>query len=653
MPIRYLSCVLLLPVCFGLYLQLGTSLSLVEQWQLIVSANTHLHFFDQFLYYYTALPRACLALMVGVALGLAGSLLQQLTRNHLVSPMTLGASAGAWLSLVCASIWFPLLLAKYSVWFAMGGVALSTSVVFLVAGRHGLNSLSIILTGMAVNIFLGAIASVIILLHQEATTNLFIWGAGDLTQTDWHWVSWLLPKLSVGLLVLILAHKPLMLLRLGEQGAQSRGLRLWPALTVCLLAATWLVASVITAVGVIAFIGLLAPNIARVLGARHAFDELLFSAVLGGALLLTTDALAIIASDWTHNVIPSGTTAALIGAPGILLFSRIKSGADSAFISLPMGRAQVSCITWVFMSALLMGSLYLAITLTTSQAGWRIYWPSDVLVSLRWPRVLTAMSAGIGMAVSGAVLQRLIKNPLASPDILGLSAGATLALVIVALISHKNINNIGIIVAITGSLSVLALLLLFGRKSQYAPGSMILIGIALSAFAQGLVQLALAKGGDDIFSIIGWLAGSTYRVSATQALFLAEALLILSIIVFFLHRWLILIGMGDQVAKARGVNTSLARLCLLVLVAMMCALVTAVMGPVAFIGLIAPHLAMILGGKKLIPQLLLAMMLGGSLMVLSDWVGRLLIYPQQLPAGTIAAVFGGAYFIFLLAKARC
>lgn len=653
MPIHYLTALLLLPIGFGLYLQLETSLSLAEQWQIMVSFDTHSQHFDQVLYYYTSLPRACLALMVGGALGLSGSLLQQLTRNRLVSPMTLGVSSGAWLSLVIASIWFPASLSEYNVWFAMGGAALSAGMVLLVAGRQGLGSLPVVLAGMATHIFLGAVASVIILLNEQATKNLFIWGAGDLTQTDWQWVIWLSPKLSVGLLVLLLAHKPLTLLRLGEQGAQSRGLMLWPVFIIFVLMALWLIASAITAVGVIAFTGLLAPNIARALGARRAFDELFFSLVLGALLLLGTDALAIIASWWTENIIPSGTAAALIGAPGMILFARSKAnGSGAGLLAMPTGIAKVSWMTWSLMATVLVGLVLIAITLTASQSGWHLQWPSDLLMSLRWPRVLTAASAGVGMAVAGVVLQRLIRNPLASPDILGLSAGATLALVTVAIVTGENIHNSGTFVAMAGSLVVLLLLLLLGRKHQYAPDSMVLLGIALSAFVEGLVQMTLAKGSDDIYSIIGWLAGSTYRVGAFEALFLAGGVVVLTAVALSLSRWLVLIGIGDQVAKARGVHTSRARLCLLVLVAMICALVTAVMGPVAFIGLVAPHLAVILGAKKAIQQLLLSILLGGTLMVFSDWAGRTLMYPQQLPAGTIAAIIGGAYFVFLLAKAR-
>ena len=653
---RYLITLSLFFLVLIAYLQINTALSLTEQWRLIFTAQAVE--FEEFQFYYSTLPRAVLAMMVGGALGLVGSLFQQLTQNRLLSPMTLGAASGAWLVLICASVWAPALLADFGVGLATAGSMLAVGLVLLIAGRRGISGLPIILAGMAVHILLGAIASAVILLNEQYARHLFIWGAGDLTQVDWQWVAWLAPRLSVGLIILALAHHPLMLLRLGEQGAKARGLSILPILLFLVLIALWLVASAITAVGVIGFIGLLTPNIARSLGAGGALDELAYSVMLGAILLLATDAIAIVASLWMPDLIPTGTAAALIGAPCLIWFAQGRLTAnDHTALQWPEGAHRVKPFVWWMVYASILVLLVLAFffspaNLTSTVQAWPFEWPSELVFSLRWPRIVTAMAAGAGMAAAGVILQRLIRNPLASPDILGLSAGATLALVVTTVVSGGSIHEAGSIVAFIGSMGVLAILILLGRKHDYAPGIMILIGISLAALLEAVVHFVLAKGGDEVYSIIGWLAGSTYRVSARQSILLLTGVGILFGLCLLTSRWLTLISVGDQIALARGLDAKRARLVLLVLVALLCAMVTAIMGPVAFVGLLAPHMAALLGAKKALPQLVLAMLVGMVLMLLSDWLGRTVLYPSQMPAGTIASILGGSYFIYLLARRR-
>ena len=211
-----------------LYLQYHVALPLQLQWQLLNNQPPEL--FEEFIYLFSTLPRLAMALMVGTVLGLVGSLLQQITRNPLLSPLTLGTSAGAWLALIIVSIFMPGLSPDLTAVVVMFGSVLAMSLVLLIAGFRELAGLRVILAGMAVNILLGAITSALILLRDQYAKNLFIWGAGDLAQNDWQWMYWLAPKLIVGLLILLLAPRVLQLLRLGQSGAQSLGLAVVPIL---------------------------------------------------------------------------------------------------------------------------------------------------------------------------------------------------------------------------------------------------------------------------------------------------------------------------------------------------------------------------------------------------------------------------------------
>jgi len=119
-----------------------------------------------------------------------------------------------------------------------------------------------------------------------------------------------------------------------------------------------------------------------------------------------------------------------------------------------------------------------------------------------------------------------------------------------------------------------------------------------------------------------------------------------------LHRWLTLISAGDGIAAGRGLPVEKARLVLLTVAALLTALVTSIIGPVAFVGLLAPHMAALLGARSGRAQLMIAALVGAGLMLLSDWMARTLIYPAQLPAGMVASVIGGVYFIALLTRSR-
>ena len=181
---------------------------------------------------------------------------------------------------------------------------------------------------------------------------------------------------------------------------------------------------------------------------------------------------------------------------------------------------------------------------------------------------------------------------------------------------------------------------------------MALLGISLGALLNAALQFVLAKGSGDSFALLGWLAGSTYRATPAQALWLTLGVLLFGALALLFQRALTLIGIGDGVAASRGLDVPRLRLALLVLVALLCALVTSLLGPVAFLGLLAPHIAVMLGARRVLPQLLLAASLGAVLMLLADWVGRTLIFPLQIPVGIVASVLCGGYFVFLLIRGR-
>ncbi|ARP40147.1 Fe(3+)-hydroxamate ABC transporter permease FhuB [Vibrio syngnathi] len=602
---------------------------------------------------YVNLPRLVMAILVGGTLGTIGSLFQQLTQNRMMSPLTLGTSSGAWLGLVILNVVAPMLVAQYSVWFALIGALLAMGLIVSIVGIKNMSGLPIVLAGMAVNLLLGAFATAIILLNDEYAQNLFVWGAGDLGQNGWEQVIWLMPKLLPIFAIFLLAPRVLTLLSIGTEGAAARGLNIGATFFVLMAVGVWLVSVSITSVGVISFIGLIAPNIARHLGFLKAKSELVASCVLGALLLCVTDSFAIFLGRWSLDMIPTGTATAVIGAPALIIIVRKQlSAQDQLFFSMPKGPKFISPLAYFLLGTMIFGLLALStLSQPSSDMGYFVI-PDAFEWSIRWPRILTAIFAGGGLAVAGVILQRLVYNPLASPDILGVSAGAVLALIFSSLFMGYSIHSLSPWIAFLGSAIALCLLLFLGKKHQFAPSILILTGISLTAVLEALVQFSLTRVGEGKYTLLAWLAGSTYRVEPESAMILAMVITASIGAALLLSRWVTLIATGRQFASARGLNINLAYVALLCIVAILCSVVTTTMGPVAFVGLLAPHIAAMMGARLVRVQIILSFLIGAALMLFADWLGQVVVFPAQLAAGTLVSIIGGSYFIFLLLKSR-
>ncbi|MGJ8645903.1 MAG: Fe(3+)-hydroxamate ABC transporter permease FhuB [Marinomonas colpomeniae] len=638
------------------FLQIDTDLSFIAQWEIVTGQRTQsqiIQSFEQVDWAFSRLPRLVMALLVGASIGLIGSVIQQLTRNPLLSPTTLGTSSGAWLGLIVLAIVWPEGQTHYQALAAMTGSLLALGLVLLISGIRRLTGLSIVLSGMAVNLLFGAITTALILLNEKYAQNLFIWGAGDLSQNGWNKVQWLWPHLLVGLAILAYAGKPLTLLKLGQSGAAGRGLNVTALFLILMISGLWMLSAVITMVGIIGFLGLVAPNLARLIGAKTATSELYWSCLLGSTLLVMSDNLALIIGVFSFDIVPTGLATALLGAPLLiwLIRQRLNQADNSSFQAIASKQAFTTKRLLIVLLAFIV-ILFLAVFSHFEQNQYVLQWPSAFSWALKWPRLTASLAAGAAMAVSGVIMQRLIHNPLASPDLLGLSAGAVLAMVGCSAFFGVRLGELGPVIAFSGSMAVLLVLLLLGRRFRFAAAPMILTGVALSALIETLVQFSLMRGTEEVYDILRWLAGSTYRVTPDQAILL---LVISSVLVFLtlgLHRWLTLMSMGKITAAARGIAVKPTFVFLLVLAAALCASVTALVGPIAFVSIVAPHLASLLGARTVLSQLSLSALLGASLLQISDWIGQTVIYPNQLAAGTMVAIIGGAYFVVLLLKNR-
>ncbi|MEZ2126393.1 MULTISPECIES: Fe(3+)-hydroxamate ABC transporter permease FhuB [unclassified Sinorhizobium] len=602
---------------------------------------------------YATLPRMATALLAGAALALAGTILQQILRNPLASPTTLGVSAGANLALVSAMLFFPSLTGFTRDGVALLGSSLAAIAIFTISAKHGLSPFALVLSGLIVGLWCGAAAAILVLMNDQYLSGIFIWGAGSLSQQSWTIPLSLAPKVLFLAAFAILATRPLTLAQLSDAGAQSLGLSVKWARAFALALAIALSAIVTSAAGVIGFIGLVAPQIARLAGARRMLSQLIWSPVLGAALLLLTDQMIKLVAP--GDFIPTGAVTALLGGPILIaLLPRLETSPRTLPSSFrPSKNLNFAPTTVAVVLTLALTAAIGAVFLGRSPEGAWTWLPLDAwdqVLPLRIPRVAAAFGAGLVLGATGLVLQRLTGNEMASPEVLGISAGATMGIAVsmFALAAPGLAIQLGF--ATGGALLVLLLIFLLSARSAFGPNRVLLAGIAFGAMLDAGIGVLAANGDPRGLALIRWMAGSTYFVDNAIAGTALVISLVSLVAASLLYRWLALLQLGPATASELGLNISVARAVLFALAAVMTAAATLVVGPLTFIGLMAPHLAQGLGIRRPAIQLWAAALSGAILLVVADWVGRMIAFPYQVPAGLISALVGTPILLLLFRR---
>ncbi|EPR3508703.1 Fe(3+)-hydroxamate ABC transporter permease FhuB [Serratia marcescens] len=609
----------------------------------------------QMLFHYSLLPRLTVSLLAGAGLGLVGVLFQQVLRNPLAEPSTLGVSAGAQLGLTIATLWvlpggeFTRQLA------AMVGAIVVGGLVFGVAWGKRMSPVTLILAGLVLGLYCGAVNSLLALFHYDQLQGMFLWGTGALNQQDWSAVQFLLPRLLVAGLLAALLLRPLTLLGLDDGVARNLGLGLSMARFCTLGLAIIFSAMLVSAVGVIGFIGLFAPLMAKMLGARRLAHRMMLAPLLGALLLWLTDQVMLgVTQVWRE--IPTGAATALFGAPLLLwLLPRLRSAATPPPMNLgdkvPAERGNLPA--WILVGGLvLLIGLTLALMLGKNAGGW--HWSLgaelDSLLPWRWPRVLSALAAGMMLAVAGTLIQKLTGNPMASPEVLGISSGAAFGVVMMLFMVPGDAFVWLLPAGSLGAAATLLIIMIAAGRGGFSTERMLLAGIALSTAFTTVIFLLLASGDPRMGGLLTWLSGSTYSVEPAQALRTALVAAGLMVLAPLCRRWLTILPLGGATARSVGIALTPARLTILLLAAVLTAMATLTVGPLSFVGLMAPHMARMLGFRRALPQMVIAALLGGLLMVFADWCGRMLLFPYQIPAGLLATFIGAPYFVYLLRK---
>ncbi|WP_333851319.1 iron ABC transporter permease, partial [Leclercia sp.] len=300
---------------------------------------------QQMLFHYSLLPRLAISLLVGAGLGLVGVLFQQVLRNPLAEPTTLGVATGAQLGMTIITLWaLPGALAAQ--FAALVGACVVGAIVFGVAWGKRLSPVTLILAGLVVSLYCGAVNQLLVIFHHDQLQSMFLWSTGTLTQTDWSIVQRLWPQLLGGVLLTLLLLRPLTLMGLDDGVARNLGLALSLARLAALTLAIVISALLVNAVGIIGFIGLFAPLLAKMLGARRLLSRLILAPLIGALILWLSDQVIL----WLTRVwmeVSTGSVTALIGAPLLLwLLPRLRSMSAPAMNAGDKVQAERHHVLW-------------------------------------------------------------------------------------------------------------------------------------------------------------------------------------------------------------------------------------------------------------------------------------------------------------------
>ncbi|MFI9724806.1 iron ABC transporter permease [Streptomyces sp. NPDC052092] len=615
------------------------------------------------------LPRAAAGLLVGAALGIAGLALQAVSRNVLASPDTLAVNAGSYFALGIAAVTglsLPL-LASSGIAFA-GGLA-AAAVVLGLSGL-GAGTVRLVLAGTALALGLTAVTEGLLLLFPRQTEGLYQWNQGNIGQNGFDGVLQMLPVVAAGLAGLLLVARRVDALALGDDTARGLGVPVRATRVTAVVLATLLSAAAVTLAGPIGFVGLCAPALARPLARRSRCLRRLragapVAGLVGAALVLGADVLlrALVDAD-TAVAVPTGVVTSFVGATFLVVMAarlRDTGGATapdklrirSRTVFLTTLAVLVLALAGVTVAGLLLGDSKLLLGDVVNWAQGRAGRTVSFVLDTRTPRVFAALLAGAALALAGTLVQAVTRNPLAEPSVLGVSGGGALGAVILVT-TVPTAGGWGVAGAAFAG-SALTAVLVFGLAARggFQQNRLVLVGIGVASGTTAVISLLIVL--TDPFNAtkaLTWLSGSTYGRTPPDVVPLALVLVAGVAVAAVRHRELDLVSLDEDTPRLLGLDLSRGRLGFLVLSVLLTAIAVAAAGTIGFVGLVAPHAARALVGRRHTRVLPVAVLLGAVLVCTADLLGRTVIAPAQLGAGLMTAVIGTPYFLHVLVRSR-
>ncbi|PWM78699.1 MAG: iron ABC transporter permease [Phascolarctobacterium sp.] len=272
-----------------------------------------------------------------------------------------------------------------------------------------------------------------------------------------------------------------------------------------------------------------------------------------------------------------------------------------------------------------------------------------VVVNLRLPRLVMAMEVGACLAVAGALLQAVMRNPLADPGIIGVSAGAATAATTVLLLYPAMLSAVPLF-AFGGAALACVLIYVLAWRGGVDPVRIILSGVAINTVLGAYTSFLQMLNSDNLSNVLAFMNGSLSGGSWDEVYVITAYALLGLVLAFCCIKSANILQLGDDVARSLGVNVSVVRILLSAVGAFLAAATVAVAGMIGFIGLVVPHIARMLVGSDYRALLPVSTLLGAVMLLAADTLGRTMITGMEIPVGIVMAATGGPFFLYMLRK---
>lgn len=328
----------------------------------------------------------------------------------------------------------------------------------------------------------------------------------------------------------------------------------------------------------------------------------------------------------------------------------IAAGRNSRLRRLRAATVLLACACLLLCAAMLWlgNTIYPLDVVLRVLRGEQVKGATFAIMTLRLPRMLAGLLSGFAFGMAGSVFQTMLRNPLASPNVIGITSGSSAAAVFCILVLKVS-GGIASMASVAGGLLVTALIYLLSQGGGFSGGKLILIGIGVQAMLNALISFMLLKAAaHDVPSALRWLSGSLNTIQMTDLPALAAAVLLLCPVILLFGKRLRILELGEHSATTLGVRANLTRIVLILSSVCLLAFATATTGPIAFVAFLAGPIARRIVGAGQAAELP-AGLTGAVLVLLADIIGQFAL-PVKYPVGVITGIIGAPYLIFLLIR---
>ena len=273
-----------------------------------------------------------------------------------------------------------------------------------------------------------------------------------------------------------------------------------------------------------------------------------------------------------------------------------------------------------------------------------------IIRTVRLPRVLLCILIGASMAISGLIMQNLTRNPLASPQILGINSGATLSVVVIMVFFPLLGYKAKILGAFLGAGVIGLFVHVIGTVKNLSPLKITLVGISIQLFLSSITKSIMLFNESKTSDLVFLMIGGVHHAQFIHIMAILPWFILSIILTILISNSMDTLKMGDSVAISLGENVKLTKTVATIVVILLSSSSVAIAGPISFIGLITPHIISKLGGRNFRQNFILCGIYGANLLLLSDIISKLLKYPYESPVGTVTSFIGAVFYIFLANK---